>query len=623
MQAAEAVQKCYCGFSVELSNCISHYSKCPVFREESKFYRIAHDLIQQNPEKIDHYKRELIAVLQSSLFNAPESSNSVRHAEISQVLKYKPDKSQLPPNLRLRDGVDKIPRLAERIDSRISEEEDRRLAESIESQYRDEDRRLAERIDSRYNDEKDRKLAELIDYRENFLVRYSDSLTCQLCQKANEDSSKLIFLNCMHFMCSQHLIELAEEEMHANDTLKCPIDRCTYLLSQTELKEFLKLDELGLIDQRVLAKAGVVRCPSCKCFFDFEPGIVDEGFKDAQGKYISKEAAQHMSKYRMRCICKAVSCVNCQMLPYHLGMNCEEARNIQVNSCIIKENVEWSQNLCSKTLMCGHSCNGIKGETQCGGCLKIGCADSRYSESDPCLICQTNSLGEAPCVWMTCGHVIHYHCLLMALENGYPGPRITFNFAKCLECYSWIHVPYNPTIADKMQTIIEMYNLINTKAKALLVSEGRLSEFELLDPSAIDSLSYYMCFNCNVPYFGGNRNCENDLERGEFVPEELVCPSCSFANSVNSECKIHGINYIVYKCKFCCKVAELFCWGNTHFCEDCHNQQKNGDYLNRKSKDELPECPGRPECLLEIEHESGQELALGCSLCSSLIDNTG
>jgi E3 ubiquitin-protein ligase MYCBP2 len=28
---------------------------------------------------------------------------------------------------------------------------------------------------------------------------------------------------------------------------------------------------------------------------------------------------------------------------------------------------------------------------------------------------------------------------------------------------------------------------------------------------------------------------------------------------------------MVYKCNFCCAVASWFCFGTTHFCEQCHS----------------------------------------------------
>jgi len=57
------------------------------------------------------------------------------------------------------------------------------------------------------------------------------------------------------------------------------------------------------------------------------------------------------------------------------------------------------------------------------------------------------------------------------------------------------------------------------------------------------------------------------------------------------------------------------CWGNTHFCADCHKRQEQGEYLTRKRPDELPQCDGT-KCPLGVKHPpNGQEFALGCGIC--------
>lgn len=92
---------------------------------------------------------------------------------------------------------------------------------------------------------------------------------------------------------------------------------------------------------------------------------------------------------------------------------------------------------------------------------------------------------------------------------------------------------------------------------------------------ALKRLSYYQCFKCNEPYFGGMKDCEaaqNDYQN--FKKEDLVCGKCA-AVSVGGgvkNCKTHGMDFIEYKCKFCCSIAQWFCWGNTHFCEPCHKK---------------------------------------------------
>ena len=74
----------------------------------------------------------------------------------------------------------------------------------------------------------------------------------------------------------------------------------------------------------------------------------------------------------------------------------------------------------------------------------------------------------------------------------------------------------------------------------------------------MDKLSYYECFKCKVPYFGGMKRCEQvNEEAKDYKPEELVCGKCS-AVSVGQgvkNCKKHGADYIEFKCKYCCNIA--------------------------------------------------------------------
>lgn len=138
-------------------------------------------------------------------------------------------------------------------------------------------------------------------------------------------------------------------------------------------------------------------------------------------------------------------------------------------------------------------------------------------------------------------------------------------------------------------------------------------------------LSYYMCFKCQKPYFGGMKDCDQaNQDYVNFKKEELVCGKCA-AQSVGGgvkSCKKHGQDYIEYKCKFCCSVSQWFCWGNTHFCEPCHKKQCSGDYVSRKKKEELPKCPGAAKCPLKVDHPAnGEEYALGCGMCRNMVDN--
>jgi E3 ubiquitin-protein ligase MYCBP2 len=143
------------------------------------------------------------------------------------------------------------------------------------------------------------------------------------------------------------------------------------------------------------------------------------------------------------------------------------------------------------------------------------------------------------------------------------------------------------------------------------------------DPAgfAMSRFSYYLCYKCSRPYFGGGVQCE---AAADFDPSELVCGSCSNPGEVVT-CNKHGDDYLEYKCRYCCSVAVWFCFGTTHFCNTCHSRPEVGPDMARAN--ELPPCPAGPlgaqlegPCPLRVEHpETGKEFALGCGICRNAL----
>ena len=70
-----------------------------------------------------------------------------------------------------------------------------------------------------------------------------------------------------------------------------------------------------------------------------------------------------------------------------------------------------------------------------------------------------------------------------------------------------------------------------------------------------------------------------------------------------------------WKCRYCCSVAVWFCWGNTHFCEPCHQKAYE---LRDMAPAKLPKCGGRLVCKLKCDHPpAGDEFSLGCGACNN------
>ena len=54
------------------------------------------------------------------------------------------------------------------------------------------------------------------------------------------------------------------------------------------------------------------------------------------------------------------------------------------------------------------------------------------------------------------------------------------------------------------------------------------------------------------------------IQRTASVVNMLTCKGVAGT----TDCKIHGKDFIEYKCKFCCKIASWFCWGTTLAMQD-------------------------------------------------------
>ena len=240
-----------------------------------------------------------------------------------------------------------------------------------------------------------------------------------------------------------------------------------------------------------------------------------------------------------------------------------------------------------------------------------------------------------PSLMLDCGHIMHVQCVLEKLNKRWPGPRISFFFAECPSCRKMISTSGHEEIKTELAKIKEIFEDVKAKANQRMVFEGIEEKSRITNPKdrysnkpeefALAKLSYYMCFKCNSPYFGGLKSCENDNEaHNNYKPSELICGKCAALGSESgiTSCKVHGTAYIEYKCKFCCSIAQWFCWGSTHFCNKCHQRQAKGDYIARYPQSKLPKCPGHSKCALKLSHPpNGTEYAIGCAVCRNQIEN--
>ena len=445
--------------------------------------------------------------------------------------------------------------------------------------------------------------------------------------------------------------------------------QCKEIISEEEKKVILGRNLYEELENKFnsLAIGKTTECvnQNCKEQIFFEKGVVDYNVRDEKNQKLSQNAAIHYSDYRCRCPrCKIDFCVGCKSSPYHIGKNCEEHIKfvaskkcrydyVVINNsnkgpaddvCKNPECIILYKSSCHEILNCGHKCFGSKNELKCPPCLISDCNNNPnifdQNEDSYCNICFTEGLGNSPIVLLSCNHYIHHKCLDARLRKKWLGPKITFNHVLCPQCNKWLDCPNNPDLQALINESKILYDDICKKALERLKFEGLDKDDKLRNRSspwynkdlefALHKISYYQCNECKKPYFAGLRECRggpNDVENNnpnrEYDPKDLICGAHANIAGVagKTSCEKHGKDFIEYKCKFCCNIASWFCWGNTHFCEDCHARQCKGDYVSKYTKDKLPKCIG-DKCNLKVKHpENGEEYALGCSVCRNHSDN--
>lgn len=173
----------------------------------------------------------------------------------------------------------------------------------------------------------------------------------------------------------------------------CP--DCGSQINEYEIKALLGEDLLSRLQEEALKAMvdqdqSIVQC-QCGNAIEVSEGKVDYNVKDDQGNKLNRKAAEHMSKYRIRChACKQNFCTNCQAQPYHIGKTCEEFKVFSEavkcrfcgdaipggknegafkDVCKKKECKGMIKQSCDKVHGCGHPCKGFAGEEQCLPCL--------------------------------------------------------------------------------------------------------------------------------------------------------------------------------------------------------------------------------------------------------------
>ena len=190
-------------------------------------------------------------------------------------------------------------------------------------------------------------------------------------------------------------------------------------------------------------------------------------------------------------------------------------------------------------------------------------------------------------------------------------------------------------VARELGPLIALKKQVEREALKNAESQGILSDERLQNPNDVyynkpqeyanHRCSFYQCYDCKKPYFGGLIDCEqemNNAERNQSKPEDLLCQDCVLkeVGAGKAVCEIHGKAQIDWKCMYCCSTALFHCFGTHYMCNDCHN-----DYMFKYNYSDPPvkDCHGI-NCPLGIPHpppsqnpREGGCFSLGCGICRS------
>ena len=477
-----------------------------------------------------------------------------------------------------------------------------------------------------------------------FPIEYpADSIgKCQIC--AENLQIEFIFLECDHLYCLNCIKKAIDGYHQLDQTAKCIISECKLEISPNDLIEILGNEKyLKLQEECLLKDDNMVSCVKCSESYYLVPGSQTKGDSKKTGNDGIELTCSQQNAYakdRYKCYnenCKTEQCVKCKATPYHTMLTCQQAaiqykcrycnealddvpnvsENPRSDTCIDPDCCEKYLKACEKILQCGHRCGGIK-EDDIHRCTYQGCDGT--AKNDRCLYCLENLL-KGPCVYSAaCEHSYHETCLKNCLGKKFSTKRMNFNYLKCPNCRKEIDIrercQQKELLDENFQKKQEFEKLVQERfknddgMKNNLLKEKDSKFYKNPQEQANSIYAVYICFKCKGPFIGGMINCENeaDLERpngGEaFNGKDYICQKCSGQDVDN--CSLHGDKYKNYKCKYCCNVAVWFCFGTTHFCDNCHSN-------NRQKK----KCPGPGKCPINNgNHQPGKSGHYSwCALC--------
>lgn len=265
-------------------------------------------------------------------------------------------------------------------------------------------------------------------------------------------------------------------------------------------------------------------------------------------------------------------------------------------------------------------------------------------------------------ITLTCGHRWHLHCIKQQLEHAKPNPakRLVFTGCTCAKCGTVCsNHPALQHVSRQVDSLRQrVQNLIQELPLEIIDNDEDDDQKNENDKNATTDkhqerldrawkkYAFYLCANCEDPYFGGTIACADQVE-GEIVEsKDRLCVACretttsrrhgsNNSNNNNNGCcrnVAQHRSFLVWKCRYCCRPASFVCYGNVHFCESCHD--RNTKRVQTQQQQPAPPlepipCPGGAACPFpKPNHEqndyhvnvptSDGEQVYGCTLCQSV-----
>ena len=211
---------------------------------------------------------------------------------------------------------------------------------------------------------------------------------------------------------------------------------------------------------------------------------------------------------------------------------------------------------------------------------------------------------------LTCGHIFHLACVRQRLQTKWSSTRIgqtcdtpqqrprargasmclgaplissplafvsalpcapapAFEFMNCSLCNAKMqHV----LLTDLLRPLYHLENQVRAMALQRLEFEALTDHTDIITPGgrfyqdpagfSANFFMFYQCYDCQEPYFAGQRACGAAGVEEEVKREDLICGGCQKVPSFD-ECPTHGSSFLIFKCRFCCNFSTFFCFGKT------------------------------------------------------------